>query len=70
VQVLNFRPAPVAMVPPRSGRGWGREGFATGKRGRGDGRGGVKVMHGGALAEGEGGVPPTPRRCSNHRCSR
>jgi hypothetical protein len=40
VQVLNFRPAPVAMVSPRSGCGWGREGFGAGRRGRGDGRGG------------------------------
>jgi hypothetical protein len=43
------------MVPPRSSRGWGREGFGAGKRGRGDGSGGVKVMHGGTLAGGEGG---------------
>jgi hypothetical protein len=55
VLVLNFRPTPIAMVPPRSSRGWGREGFGAGKHGRGDGSGGVKVMHGGTLAGGEGG---------------
>jgi hypothetical protein len=37
VQILKSKPAPIAMVPPRPGHGWGREGFNAGRRGRGDG---------------------------------
>jgi hypothetical protein len=40
VQVLKIRLAPTAMVPPRPGRGWGREGFSVDKGGRGGGRSG------------------------------
>jgi hypothetical protein len=34
VSVLNFCPAPVAMVPPRSGREWGWEGLRASKSGQ------------------------------------
>jgi hypothetical protein len=37
-QVVKVKLAPVAMVPPRPGCGWGREGFGAGRAGRGAGR--------------------------------
>jgi hypothetical protein len=37
VQVLKTRLAPIAMVPPRPGRGWGRESFGAGRGGQGGG---------------------------------
>jgi hypothetical protein len=40
VQVLKFIQDPIIMIPPRTGRGWGREGFGTRRLGRGDDRGG------------------------------
>jgi hypothetical protein len=40
VQVLKFIQDPIIMIPPRTGSGWGREGFGTRRLGRGDDRGG------------------------------